>query len=88
MALLLSGEVLGFIGGALITGGFVPQVIRVYRLKSAHEISLSFTILLILGSIFWLAYGISFRLPSVILWNAVTLALTFGLLLAKLKYGR
>ncbi len=82
------GEALGLIGGALTTSGFVPQVIRVYRLRSAREISLTFTILFTLGIIFWITYGVIFRLPSVILWNAITLALAFGLLLAKLKYGR
>ncbi len=82
------GEVLGFIGGALTTCGFVPQVIRVYRLRSAREISLTFTVLFTLGIIFWIAYGVFFRLPSVILWNAITLALAVGLLVAKLKYGR
>ncbi len=81
-------EVLGLIGGALTTSGFVPQVIRVYRLRSAREISLTFTVLFTLGIIFWIAYGIFFRLPSVILWNAITLALAVGLLVAKLKYGR
>ncbi len=82
------GEVLGLIGGALTTSGFVPQVIRVYRLRSAREISLTFTILFTAGIIFWVAYGIFLRLPSVILWNAITLALACALLLAKLKYGR
>ena len=82
------GEVIGFIGGALITCGFIPQVIRVFKLRSAREISLLFTILLLLGVLFWLTYGIAFGLPSVILGNAVTAVLVLCLLFAKLKYGR
>ncbi len=85
---MFSAEGLGFLGGAIITCGFIPQVIRVYKLRSAHEISLLFTILLLLGTISWLAYGISFGLPPVILWNAITVFLALGLLFAKLKYGR
>ena len=81
------GEVIGFIGGALITCGFIPQVIRVFKLKSAREISLLSTISLLLGVISWLIYGIIFRLPPVILWNAITMFLALGLLYAKLKYG-
>lgn len=84
---MLAGEVIGFIGGALITCGFIPQVIRVFKLKSAREISLLFTILLLLGVISWLIYGIIFRLFPVILWNAITAFLAVGLLSAKLKYG-
>ncbi len=83
-----SGEALGFISGAIITCGFIPQVLRVYRLRSAHEISLLFTIALILGGILWLTYGIMFVLLPVIIWNALCVVLVLGLLLAKLKYGR
>jgi uncharacterized protein with PQ loop repeat len=47
-----------------------------------------FTTLLLLGLILWLAYGISFGLAPVILWNAVGAILVAILLYAKLKYGR
>lgn len=85
---MLLAESLGFIGGGLVTCSLVPQVYRVFKLRSAHEISLLFTILLLLGVIFWLAYGLSFKLAPVILWNATSLVLVAGLLYAKLKYGR
>jgi len=81
-------ELLGFIGGALTTMGFIPQVWRLFRLRSAHEISLPFTILFIVGIGFWLSYGISKGLPSVIIWNAITFALGWAMLYAKLRYGR
>ena len=81
-------EWLGFIGGAVITLGFVPQVVGLYRLKSAREISLAFIILFLIGAVLWLAYGISFGLVPVILWNSITLVLDLALLYAKLKYGR
>jgi len=81
-------ELLGFIGGALTTMGFVPQVWRLFRLKSAHEISLSFTVFFLLGIAFWLSYGISLGLLSVIIWNAITFVLGCAMLYAKLRYGR
>ncbi len=82
------GELLGFIGGALVTFSFIPQLIRVFRLRSAREISILFTILLLLGVILWLVYGIYFSLLPVIIWNAITAVLAATLLGAKLKYGR
>jgi MtN3 and saliva related transmembrane protein len=81
-------ELLGFIGGALTTMGFIPQVWRLFRLRSAHEISLPFTIFFIVGIGFWLSYGISKWLPSVIIWNAITFVLGWAMLYAKLRYGR
>ena len=81
-------EGLGFIAGVLVTVALVPQVVRVFRLKSAVEISLPFTILLIVGMLCWLGYGILFQLFPIIFWNAVGAGLVATLLSAKLKYGR
>ena len=85
---MLLGEFLGFVAGALVTCSLIPQLIRVFKLKSAHAISTLFTSLLLLGIIFWLAYGIYLGLPPVIIWNAIAAALVATLLGAKLKYGR
>ena len=85
---MLLPESLGFVGGALITCSLIPQVLRIFKLRSAREISLLFTILLLVGIIFWLAYGLAKGLPPVILWNAISIVLVAGLLYAKLKYGR
>ena len=82
------GEFFGFAGGALVTFSLIPQLIRVFKLKSAREISLLFTTSLLLGIIFWLAYGIYFRLQPVIIWNAISAVFVATLLWAKLKYGK
>jgi MtN3 and saliva related transmembrane protein len=81
-------ELVGLIGGFLTTMGMVPQVWRLFKLKSAHEISLTFSLLFNIGIVFWLAYGILHGLISVIIWNGITLVLGCGMLYAKLKWGR
>jgi MtN3 and saliva related transmembrane protein len=85
---LTSAEVFGLLGGACITGGFIPQIVRVFQLRSAREISLPFTLLFLGGSISWLLYGILKDLFSVILWNSISFVLVSLLIYAKLKYGR
>lgn len=82
------GDVLGFFGGALCTFGFIPQVVRVLRLKSAREISLPFSMLFLVGVVCWLSYGIYFRLVPVVIWNLITSLLASVMLYAKLRYGR
>ena len=81
-------EYLGYIGGVLTTFCYIPQIIRVFKLKSAKEISLSFTLLLLAGIMVWLAYGILSSLGPIILWNLVALVIVGVLLYAKLKYGK
>ena len=85
---MILGESLGFVGGALVTCSTIPQLIRIFKLKSAYEISLLFTALLLLGIIFWLACGIYFGLTPVIIWNSISAVLIATLMGAKLKYGR
>jgi len=81
-------ELLGFMGGLLTNVGFVPQIWRLLKLKSAHEVSLPFISLFIMGISCWLAYGIVFGLFSIIVWNGVAIILGSLMLYAKLKYGR
>jgi MtN3 and saliva related transmembrane protein len=80
-------EILGFVAGALATLSFVPQVWRLFRLRSAQEISLPFNLLLMSGVTCWMVYGILLDLFPVILWNAATLVLVASILFAKMRYG-
>ncbi len=81
-------EYLGIIAGIFTTFAVVPQIIRVYKLKSAREISLIFTSSMLLGVAFWLVYGIMLGLMSLIIWNSIGIVLNSWLLFAKTKYGR
>lgn len=81
-------EWIGFSGGLLTTVGLIPQIWRLFKLRSAHEISLTYSVLFVIGISFWLSYGIWRGLLSVILWNSVSLVLGIGMLYAKLKWGR
>ena len=81
-------ELLGWLAGALVTLSLLPQIIRVFRLRSAREISLLFNTMLLTGILLWLGYGIALSLPPVIIWNAIGAVLTALLLFAKLKYGK
>ena len=80
-------ELIGFIGGFLTTMGMVPQVWRLFKLKSAHEISLTFSLFFIIGIAFWLVYGILNGLMSVIIWNGIALVLGFGMFLCQDEVG-
>jgi MtN3 and saliva related transmembrane protein len=85
---LLYGEILGLVGGALTTFGYVPQLVRILKLKSAREISLPFTLSFLAGATCWLAYGALLNLMPVILWNSAGIIFLTMLLFGKLKYGR
>ncbi|MDG7007738.1 MAG: hypothetical protein JRN06_05800 [Nitrososphaerota archaeon] len=85
---MVSGaESIGLIAGFFIAASFVPQIIRVWRLKDAQEISLAFNLLNLTGTVLWLGYGLVQSLLSVIVWNGADTVLVATLLVVKLKYG-
>jgi MtN3 and saliva related transmembrane protein len=81
-------EDLGFAAAFLTTAAFVPQLIRVLRLRSAREISLPTFIMFSLGVFLWLLYGVYTGSKPVIASNIVTLALSLSILVLKLRYDR
>jgi MtN3 and saliva related transmembrane protein len=85
---LILVESLGLVAGALTTCSLIPQIIRVFKLKSAREISTLFNTLLLLGVLLWLTYGIILGLAPLIIWNAIGALFAVTLLYAKLRYGR
>ena len=78
---------LGLIAGLLTTVAFVPQALRIYRTKSARDISLHTFAAFTTGVTLWLAYGILRGELPIIVWNAITLAVAAAILGMKLRFG-
>lgn len=79
---------IGLIAAVCTTISFVPQLIRVWRLRSARDISLAMFLVFSFGTFLWLLYGIFIHSLPVTLANAVTLALSLAILALKLKFDR
>ena len=78
---------LGFLAGTCTTVAFFPQLWRVWRTKSAHDISLMMYIIICTGIVLWLIYGLLIRSFPVIIANIVTLAIASASLTLKVRYG-
>jgi MtN3 and saliva related transmembrane protein len=81
-------ELIGSVAACCTTISFIPQLIRVYRLKSARDISLIMFLIFSLGVFLWMLYGIFIRSFPVILANGLTLALSLAILVLKIRYDR
>ena len=81
-------EDLGFAAAFCTTVAFVPQLVRVLRLRSAREISLPTFLMFSIGVFLWLLYGIYSGSRPVIASNGVTLVLSVWILILKLRYDR
>ena len=83
----LTHDVIGYLAGALTTVAFVPQVMRILRTRSAHDISWGMFVILSAGVALWLGYGVLVASAPLIVANAVTLVLVLAILVLKLRYG-
>jgi MtN3 and saliva related transmembrane protein len=80
-------EVIGSTAAVCTTVAFLPQLIRVWRRKSAEDISLIMFLLFSAGVALWLVYGLRIGSFPVAAANAVTLALALAILVLKLRYS-
>ena len=79
---------LGLAAATLTTAAFVPQVVKVWRSRSAADLSVATLLVFSVGLVLWLVYGIRVGSPPVIVGNAVTLALNLVILMLKRRYDR
>ena len=80
-------NVLGFIAGVLTTAAFVPQVLKIWRTRSARDISLGMYTAFTSGVVLWLVYGLALGSLPIIVANVFTLVLSLAVLVMKLRYG-
>ncbi len=78
---------IGLVAAVFTTISFLPQAIRIIKLKETRDISLWTYILLEGGIVLWLIYGIMLGKMPIILANAITLFFTSVILFLKIKYG-
>lgn len=81
-------EVIGSLAALCTTVSFVPQLIRVWRRKSARDISLTMFLLFNLGLVCWLVYGLGIGSFPIIAANLATLTFALAILVLKLRYDR
>ena len=79
-------EIIGLTAAFLTTSAYVPQAYKAWKTKSAGSVSLTMYLIMLVGIILWLVYGIYLNSLSMILANTVTIILTITIIYFKLKY--
>ena len=77
---------IGFFADFCTTIAFLPQAVKVYKSKSTKDISLYMFLIFTIGVLSWLIYGLIINDLPVILANAVTLILSFFILIYKIRF--
>ncbi len=78
-------NLIGYIAAVCTTIAYVPQVLKVYKTKSTHDISLTMFLLMITGITGWLIYGLLLNAMPIIFANLISFVLAFYIFYMKLK---
>ncbi|MDE1161213.1 MAG: SemiSWEET transporter [Acidobacteriaceae bacterium] len=81
-------DLFGYTAAICNAVSFVPQLLRVYRLKSAQGVSFSTFAMYSFGSLCWVIYGVHAHSMPVLLANALTLLLSTCIAILKMRYDR
>ena len=79
-------KILGLAAGTITSITFLPQIIHVWKTKSAKDLSLNMLALLIIGVSMWLTYGIFVKDIAIIYTNSMVLIMSLILVYFKFRF--
>lgn len=79
-------KILGLAAGSITSITFLPQLIQIWKTKSAKDLSLGMLSLLIIGVSMWLVYGIMVEDIAIIYTNSMVLAMSLLMLYFKFRF--
>lgn len=79
-------EYIGVLAAVLTTSGFAPQVYKSLKTKAVEGVSLSMYMVLFIGMLCWLYYGVRMESISIIMANIVSGLLVLIQIVAKIYY--
>jgi len=81
-------ETLATIVGIVGSFAMIPQVYRIFRRKSAQDISISTYAFLLFAGIIWVLYGFNIQSFPLIITNLVGSLTLIGIVMGWFLYGR
>ena len=78
-------ESIGITAAILTTSAFIPQVYKIYKEKKAQGVSLTMYLIMFVGVLLWLVYGVLIGSIAIIVANSVTAVLQLFVIIFKLK---
>jgi MtN3 and saliva related transmembrane protein len=81
-----NSEFLGIVAATLTTGALIPQTVKVWRTKSAGDLSLIMYAMSWVGIVLWIVYGFIIGSLALVYANVISWALVSTILYFKLRY--
>ncbi len=79
-------DLIGSLAGICTTISFAPQAFKVWRTRSAKDISLMMYVLFCVGLVLWMIYGYQIQAWPILVANSITLGLAGSVLVMKVVF--
>ena len=79
-------NVIGYTAALFTTFALMPQIIRVWRLKEARDVSIYLPVMISIGSALWILYGLLIAETPIVVANAVSLIIGLITIYTTMKY--
>ena len=80
--------IIGFMATGFAVSSTIPQIRKALRTKKSDDVSIRFIIVLIIGLLLWVVYGMGRNDIVIIIGNSIAVALNIFMLLLKIIYSR
>lgn len=80
-------EILGIVAGLCTTSAVIPQLRKAFKTKKTDDVSIGMFVVLIIGFVLWIIYGVKQSDFPIVLTNGISLALNSLMIILILKYG-
>jgi MtN3 and saliva related transmembrane protein len=81
-------DFLGLLATCFTTSSFVPQVWRIWKTRDVASISLPTYIIITIGLVLWLAYGVLKADMPLIVANGMMVLLTGAIAVMKIRFSK
>ena len=79
-------DIIGYLAGFLMAISLSPQLIKAWKTKSTKDISIMWTMFVMIGLILWIIYAISNKIMPLLIFASIEFSMTFLLFVLKIKY--
>lgn len=81
-------EIIGYSGALISSVSFLPQVIKLWKTKSGHDLSMITLLFLVLNAILWTTYGIMKEAKPLWITNLLMLSMLLIMIFLKIIYKK
>ena len=79
-------DIIGYAAGFLVAVSLTPQLIKTWRTKSTKDISLLWTLILMIGLLLWIVYAVVNKIIPILIFASIEFLMVSSLFLFKIIY--